>query len=369
MVEELLKLKDMLDNGIITKEEFAAAKEELAAKNRIVPLQRKPVSKSGFAPNSRPMHAPPKPSPKVQCPKCGEDMPTSRSYCDLCGAKLPENTQPSACEKDKRNKSSVFIRAIIGVAVVFAFVSLAIIPLIEKVSEAQNEKKAIVEICEKYGLDNVAVNYQIDTHRKTACINSTNFDSLSYPEMMNLQDDLPNSFEYTYKQQNSVFRINLRENTIYKNDSVIYHSERTDVSTSAVGESHTTYVPSPTATKYLGSQGNPPKWILESIGDTIQSSMKDQDVTFWTSDSGVYITIGMPVNKSDFKLWAASSGRDQFDNFCTTLDELNASAWNVIVHQGYEDSAVVVIEVVDTPNGDLILSYFNGKQSYNFLED
>lgn len=90
MVEELLKLKDMLDKGIITKEEFAAAKEELAAKSRAVPLQRKPVSKSGFAPNSRPMHAPPKSSPKVQCPKCGEDMPTSRSYCDLCGAKLPK---------------------------------------------------------------------------------------------------------------------------------------------------------------------------------------------------------------------------------------------------------------------------------------
>lgn len=228
MVEELLKLKDMLDKGIITKEEFAAAKEELAFKNRTVPLQRKPVSKSGFAPNSRPMHAPPKSSPKVQCPKCGEDMPTSRNYCDLCGAKLPENIQQSACEKDKGNKSSVFIRAIIGVAAVFAFVSLAIIPLIEKVSESQNEKKAIVETCEKYGLDNVSVDYQIDTHKKTACINSTNFDSLSYSEMMNLQADLPNSFEYTYKHQNSVFRINLMENTIYENDSVIYHKETLD---------------------------------------------------------------------------------------------------------------------------------------------
>lgn len=119
----------------------------------------------------------------------------------------------------------------------------------------------------------------------------------------------------------------------------------------------------------LGSQTNPPKWILKAIGNTIQNSMKDQDVTFWTSNSGVYITMEMPVNKSDFKVWASTAGRVQFDDFCTTLDELNTSAWDIIVHQGYEDSAVVVIEVVDTSNGNLILSYFNGKQSYNFLED
>lgn len=285
MVEELLKLKDMLDKGIITREEFTAAKEELAAKSRAVPLQRKPVSKSGFAPNSRPMHVPPKPSPKVQCPKCGEDMPTSRSYCDLCGAKLPKAEFSSRQANVVKRRWYVLPIVLIACIVLVGFF----------VSDFQKGKL-----------------------RKTWVEN---------------------------------------------------FSERTAVSTSAVGESYATYAPSPTATKYLSSQGNPPKWILESIGDTIQNSMKDQDVTFWTSDSGVYITIGMPVNKSDFKLWAASSGRDQFDNFCTTLDELNASAWDVIVHQGYEDSAVVVIEVVDTPNGNLILSYLNGKQSYNFLED
>lgn len=285
MVEELLRLKDMLDKGIITREEFAAAKEELKSKNRTVPLQRKPVSKSGFAPNSRPMHAPPKSSPKVQCPKCGEDMPTSRSYCDLCGAKLPKAALPSKRVNIVKRRWYVLPLALVACIVLVGFF----------VSDFQKGKL-----------------------RKTWVEN---------------------------------------------------FSERTDVPTSAVGKSCTTYVPSPTATKYLGSQGNPPKWILESIGDTIQNSMKDQDVTFWTSDSGVYITIGMPVNKSEFEVWASTFGRVQFDDFCTTMDELNTSAWDVIVHQGYEDSAVVSTEVVGTPNGDLILSYLNGKQSYNFLED
>lgn len=287
MVEELLRLKDMLDKGMITREEFDAAKNELGFKPASVPLQRRPTTKSGFAPSAhKPVH-PARTEVKVQCPKCGEDMPASRMYCSLCGARLPEARSEKKQTQEGSSKNGWYVLPLLivfGIAILW---------------------------------------WSVSTYQK----------------------------EQTQKEWIDGF------------------AERTAVVENTDPASLATHVSQPTATKNTTNKTTPPKWLLESIGNTVQSSIKDQDVTFWTSDSSVYITIGMPVNKSDFEVWASTFGRVQFDDFCTTMDELNTSAWDVIVHQGYEDSAVVVIEVVGTPNGDLILSYLNGKQSYNFLED
>lgn len=287
MVEELLRLKDMLDKGMITKEEFDAAKNELGFNPASVSPQRRPTTKSGFAPSSH------KPAPqmktveKVQCPKCGEDMPASRMYCSLCGARLPEARSEKKQTQEGSSRNGWYVLPLLivfGIAILW---------------------------------------WSVSTYQK----------------------------EQTQKEWIDGF------------------AERTAVVADTDQASLATNVPRPTATKNTTNKTTPPKWLLESIGNTVQSSMKDQDVTFWTSNSGVYITIGMPMNKSDFEAWASTFGRVQFDDFCTTMDALNTSAWDVIVHQGYADSAVVSIEVVGTPSGDLILSYLNGKQSYNFLED
>lgn len=272
MVEELLRLKDMLDKGMITKEEFDAAKNELGFKPASVSPQRRPTTKSGFAPSSHKPAQQTKTVEKVQCPKCGEDMPASRSYCVICGARL-EGAKTKNCRDTVDRQWHKWSLVPIAIIIIICIAGLL----------------------------------------------------ANRPDPINIQPtELPVQITST---------------------------------------------PRPAATKYVKPQTTPPKWLLESIGNTVQSSMKDQDVTFWTSNSGVYITIGMPVNKSDFEVWASTFGRVQFDDFCTTMDELNTSAWDVIVHQGYEDSAIVSIEVVGTPSGDLILSYLNGKQTYNFLED
>jgi hypothetical protein len=287
MVEELLRLKDMLDKGMITREEFDAAKNELGCKPAGVPLQRRPTTKSGFAPSSHKPISQMKTVEKVQCPKCGEDMPSSRMYCSLCGARLPDahSEQKMPQKGSSQNRWYVLpLLIVFGIAILW---------------------------------------WSVATYQK----------------------------EQTQKEWIDGF------------------AESTAVALNTSPASLATNVPRPTATKNTTNKTTPPKWLLESIGNTVQSSMKDQDVTFWTSGSGVYITIGMPVNKSDFEAWASTFGRVQFDDFCTTMDELNTSAWDVIVHQGYEDSALVSIEVVGTPSGDLLLSYLNGKQSYNFLED
>lgn len=116
-------------------------------------------------------------------------------------------------------------------------------------------------------------------------------------------------------------------------------------------------------------QSKPPAWLLSEIGYTVKKSMPGQDVTYWTSDEGVYITIGLPISKSEIKPYVLIDGRQQYKEFSSSLEELNQTAWELIKHQGYDKTAVVMIEVVDSPNGNLILSYFNGKQNYDFLND
>ena len=287
MVEELLRLKDMLDKGIITREEFDAAKSELNKKSSNSTPKRYPITKSGFAPSAhKPVH-PARAEVKVQCPKCGEDMPSSRMYCSLCGARLPDTHSEHKKTQERSSRNGWYVLPLLivfGIAILW---------------------------------------WSVSTYQK----------------------------EQAQKEWTDGF------------------AERTAVVSNTSPASLSTHVPRPTATKNTTKKTTPPKWLLESIGNTVQNSMKEQDVTFWTSNSGVYITIGMPVNKSDFEVWASTFGRVQFDDFCTTIGELSTSAWNIVVREGYEDSAVVSIEVVGMPSGDLILSYLNGKQSYNFLED
>lgn len=123
MHDEILKLKQLLDQGVLTEEEFAAGKRKLLGmdgsiqqnKEATVPTPApKPVpppSKSGFAP--APYKEPSSPSYVSQakstkeCPRCHEPIPQSAVVCPACGSSVSTiNRSAKECPRCHRKYSA-----------------------------------------------------------------------------------------------------------------------------------------------------------------------------------------------------------------------------------------------------------------------
>lgn len=104
MYDEILKLKQLLDQGVLNEEEFAAAKKKLLGMDGSVQQAKEasdpkpitkpvpPPSKSGFAPApykepSLPSYVSPTKS-TMECPKCLEPIPLSAMVCPACGSSV-----------------------------------------------------------------------------------------------------------------------------------------------------------------------------------------------------------------------------------------------------------------------------------------
>lgn len=122
MHDEILKLKQLLDQGVLTEEEFAAAKRKLLGMDGSVQQAKEasdpkpiakpvsPSSKSGFAPapykeESRPAYVSQAKSTK-ECPKCHEPIPLSAMVCPACGSSVSNlNRSSKECPRCHRKYS------------------------------------------------------------------------------------------------------------------------------------------------------------------------------------------------------------------------------------------------------------------------
>lgn len=123
MHDEILKLKQLLDQGVLTEEEFAAAKRKLLGMDGSVQQAKEtsdpkpitkpvpPPSKSGFAPAS--YKEPSLPSyvsqtkSTMECPKCHEPIPQSAVVCPACGCSISTiNRSAKECPRCRRKYSS-----------------------------------------------------------------------------------------------------------------------------------------------------------------------------------------------------------------------------------------------------------------------
>ena len=123
MHDEILKLKQLLDQGVLTEEEFTAAKRKLLGMDSSLnqpkevsdpkPISKpvSPPSKSGFAPapykeESRPAYVSQAKSPK-ECPKCHEPIPQSALVCPGCGSSVNSiNRSSKECPRCHRKYST-----------------------------------------------------------------------------------------------------------------------------------------------------------------------------------------------------------------------------------------------------------------------
>lgn len=104
MYDEILKLKQLFDQGVLNEEEFAAAKKKLLGMDGSVQQAKEasdpkpiakpvsPPSKSGFPPapykeEPRPAYVSQAKSTK-ECPKCLEPIPLSAMVCPACGSSV-----------------------------------------------------------------------------------------------------------------------------------------------------------------------------------------------------------------------------------------------------------------------------------------
>lgn len=160
MHDEILKLKQLLDQGVLTEEEFTAAKRKLIGMDgsvqqakevsdpKPIPKPAPPPSKSGFAPAPYKEPSPPsyvsQTKSTKECPKCHEPIPQSAVVCPACGSSVSTinrsakecprchrkySTSETGCpfcsdEKEKKTSSNQrrFLIFIVIVVLVFGFV-------------------------------------------------------------------------------------------------------------------------------------------------------------------------------------------------------------------------------------------------------
>lgn len=319
MHDEILKLKQLLDQGVLTEEEFAAAKRKLLGMDGSVQQAKEasdpkpiakpvsPPSKSGFAPapykeESRPAYVSQAKSTK-ECPKCHEPIPQSAMVCPACGS---------------------------------------------SVSNINRSSKECPRCHRKYSLS--AAECPFCTDKKEKKPGSIKFHSIVFGVVFVLLVWL-----VTY-----VIEYNKNFNSTVTYTASKTSSTATQIQTSTP-EPVATSIPQPTAKPSL-------KTLLNSIGKAASKTLEGKNVTFWTSESGVYVTVGMSLRKSELQsLITKEKYQQYYKEYKDAIQKMSTDSWSLLVNNGYGGTAVCLFELVGYGDGSKILEYVNGKKTYDLF--
>lgn len=319
MHDEILKLKQLLDQGVLTEEEFAAAKRKLLGMDGSVQQTKeasdpKPITKpvpppfkSGFAP--APYKEPSLPSyvsqtkSTMECPKCLEPIPQSAVVCPACGCSISSiNRSVKECPRCHRK----YIASKNGCP----FCSD------EKEGKTSSNKRRFLVLIVAFVVSVCFINYLVKSN-----------------------DDVKSKSSYTTSQ------------------------------TSSIAAQGSTSTPKPVATKTPNPTAKPSlKTLLNTIGKAADKTLEGKNVTFWTSESGVYVTVGMSLRKSELQsLITKEKYQQYYKEYKDAIQKMSTDSWNLLVNNGYGETAVCLFELVGYGDGSKILEYVNGKKTYDLF--
>lgn len=93
------------------------------------------------------------------------------------------------------------------------------------------------------------------------------------------------------------------------------------------------------------------------------------DASFWSTDSSVFISVYLPIQKNDVRLaLLTDSGQSQFDDISSVMTNLAKTAWDSIVSYGYASEAVYSFDVLDE-DGDTLLCFYNDECYYDVSKE
>lgn len=319
MHDEILKLKQLLDQGVLTEEEFAAAKRKLLGMDGSIQQNKEvsaptpapkpvpPPSKSGFAP--APYKEPSSPSYVSQakstkeCPRCHEPIPQSAVVCPACGSSVSTiNRSAKECPRCHRKYSA----------------SETVCPFCsdEKEQKTSSNQLRFITLIVVFVFAVCFINYLVEYNK----------------------DFKPKS-SYTISQARST----------------------ATQSPTSTPQHMATSTPQPTARPSL-------KTLLNSIGKAADKTLDGKDVTFWTSESGVYVTVGMSLRKSELQsLIAKEKYQQYYKEYKDAIQKMSTDSWTLLVENGYERTAVCLFELVGYGDGSKILEYVNGQKTYDLF--